>query len=1270
MPVDERLIQIDIEDEMRSSYLDYAMSVIVGRALPDVRDGLKPVHRRILYGMNEMGLVHNRAYRKSAKIVGEIMGNYHPHGDTAIYDTLVRMAQDFNMRYLLVDGQGNYGSVDGDPPAAMRYCVTGETLVVTDRGLQRMDRISAGGGEDISVRVLSKDGKAHTASKWFDCGVFPTRRVRSRHGYEVTGTLNHPLLVCVQGPEGRTTLAWKTIEHVRPGDWVVLERSEVLWPDDPVDLRALHPEMPCGSRAELHVLPTHLDDDFAFLMGALVAEGTFRRECIEFTNTPGDFLDAFQAAWTRVFPTCRLHVFLRGPSGYGKKPFWQVQVVSQQVNNFLSRVGLFGKSGVREIPEPVLQSPHAVVAAFLRGLYEGDGSAEKSGRSLLRVGLCAKNRALVRQVQTLLLRFGIASALSEDHARGTWRLGIVGQENLKRFAEKIGFASKAKREALEGILSEHTGRALSRTDFVPFIAEYVRRSAWRGQREWLSKHNFDRHERLTKALPRLAEVLPAADVAVIEEIAETRYLFDQVVSVEDGGDQPVYSIRVDSLCHSFVANGFINHNTEARLTRLAEEMLADIDKETVDFGPNYDESRTEPLVLPAKVPNLLINGAGGIAVGYATNIPTHNLAEVVDGLLMVLDNPEATVEDLMRVIPGPDFPTAALIYGTQGIKDAYRTGRGLLTLRAKARVETDERTERDRIIVTEIPYQVNKARLIEKIAELIQDKRVEGISDLRDESDRDGMRVVVELKKGTIPLVVLNQLYKHTQMQSTFGVIMLALVRNRPEVLDLKQILAHFIEHRREVVVRRTAFELRKAEERAHVLEGLKIALDHLDAVITLIRGAASPDGARSGLMRQFALTEIQANAILDMKLQRLTQLERNKLVEEYQETLKRMEYLRSILASDALVRKLITDELLAAKEAYKDDRRTQIVPEEAEIDIEDMIAEEEVVVTISHAGYIKRNAVSLYRAQRRGGKGKIGMGIKEEDFVETLFTASTHDYLLFFTDAGKVYWLKVHEIPEAGRAAKGKALVNLLALAGDEKVTATLPVKEFRDDHFVVMATRQGVIKKTELSAYGNPRQGGIIALTLDEGDKLIAVEITDGRREILLGTRQGIVIRFKEEEARSIGRTARGVRGITLEEGNEVIGMETITPDSTTSILTITEGGYGKRTPVIEYRVQGRGGKGIISVKTTERNGPAVGFLQVRDGDEIVIMAAQGKILRCKVDDIREIGRNTQGVRILDLEDADDRVVGVARLAETAERDEVPPGNGDGGPPADNGE
>jgi DNA gyrase subunit A len=817
MPPDERLEHIDIEDEMRSSYLSYAMSVIVGRALPDVRDGLKPVHRRILFGMNEMGLASNRAYRKSAKIVGEVMGNYHPHGNMPIYDALVRMAQDFNMRYPLIDGQGNYGSMDGDPPAAERY-------------------------------------------------------------------------------------------------------------------------------------------------------------------------------------------------------------------------------------------------------------------------------------------------------------------------------------------------------------------------------------------------------------------------------------------------------TEARMTKLAEEMLADIDKETVDLGPNYDESLQEPLVLPTRVPNLLINGAGGIAVGYATNIPTHNIAEIIDGLFLLLENPEVTIAQLMKKIPGPDFPTAGFIYGMSGIKEAYETGRGLLTLRAKVVVETEERTERERLIVTEIPYQVNKVTLIKKIAELVQEDRIKGISDLRDESsDREGVRVVIELKRGEIPLVVLNNLYKHTPLETTFGVIMLALVNNRPEVLNLKQILHHFLEHRREVIVRRTAFELRKAEERAHILEGLKIALDHLDAVITLIRGSQSPDEARAGLIRQFGLTEIQANAILDMRLQRLTQLERAKLIEEYQEVLKQIEQLKSVLASEALVRTIIKDELTEIREAYKDERRTQIVKEEAEISLEDLIAEEEVIVTISHTGYIKRNAVSLYRAQRRGGKGKIGMGIKEEDFAENLFTASTHDSLLFFTDAGKVYWLKVHEIPEASRAAKGKAIINLLALAGSEKVTATLPVKEFRDDRYIVMGTKKGIIKKTELSAFSNPRQGGIIALGLEGGDKLIGVQLTDGQREILLGTRQGITIRFKEEEVRPMGRTAYGVKGITLEEGNEVIGMETITPDSTTSILTVTEGGYGKRTPVGEYRVQGRGGKGIISVKTTERNGLAVGFLQVRDDDEIMLIAAQGNVLRCKVDDIREIGRNTQGVRILDLDGEGDRVVGVARLAEVVEREEA---------------
>ncbi|GJL56658.1 MAG: DNA gyrase subunit A [Nitrospirales bacterium] len=818
MPTEDRLTQIAIEDEMRLSYLDYAMSVIVGRALPDVRDGLKPVHRRILYGMNEMGLAANRPYRKSAKIVGEIMGNYHPHGDSAIYDTLVRMAQPFNMRYTLVDGQGNYGSVDGDPPAAMRY-------------------------------------------------------------------------------------------------------------------------------------------------------------------------------------------------------------------------------------------------------------------------------------------------------------------------------------------------------------------------------------------------------------------------------------------------------TEARLTKIAQEMLVDIDKETVDFTPTYDESSVEPLVLPAKVPSLLINGAGGIAVGYATNIPTHNLGEVTSALIELIDRPDMSIDELMEIIPGPDFPTAGFIYGTQGIKDAYHTGRGLLTVRAKADIETDEKTDRSRIIVTELPYQVNKARLLEKIAELIHDKRIEGISDLRDESDRDGLRVVVELKKNEPPIVLLNQLYKHTQMQTTFGVIMLALVHNRPEVLNLKQILAAFIEHRREVIIRRTAFDLRKAEERAHILEGLTIALSNLDAIIALIRGASAPDVARHGLMEQFALSELQANAILDMRLQRLTQLEQDKLAQEYQEIKAKILELKEILDSDSRVRQIIKDELLEIREAYTDERRTRIVPAEADIQLEDLIAEEEVIVTVSHAGYIKRNPASIYRAQNRGGKGKIGMGVRDEDFVEKIFSASTHDHLLFFTDAGKVYWLKVYQLPDVGRASKGKAMVNLLALAPDEKVTVTLSVKEFRSDQYIVMATRQGTIKKTELSAYSNPRQGGIIALTLDEGDKLIGVELTDGQQDIVLGTRLGLVIRFKESDVRAMGRTARGVRGINLEEGNHVIGMISLYPDSVSSVLTVTEKGYGKRTQASEYRAQSRAGKGVISVKVTDKNGPAVSFHQVTDTDDIMMMTAEGMVLRMRIGDLREIGRNSQGVRLIDMSE-DDRVVGVAKLmiaegSETAEPD-----------------
>ena len=806
--------QINIEQEMKTSYLDYSMSVIVGRALPDVRDGLKPVHRRILYAMFREGLLHNRKYSKSAGVVGEVLKKYHPHGDSAVYDTMVRMAQDFNMRYPLVDGQGNFGSVDGDPAAAYRY-------------------------------------------------------------------------------------------------------------------------------------------------------------------------------------------------------------------------------------------------------------------------------------------------------------------------------------------------------------------------------------------------------------------------------------------------------TEARLTKLAEELLADIDKETVDFTPNFDDTTVEPSVLPTRVPNLLINGSAGIAVGMATNIPPHNLSEVVDALVMMIDNTEVTIPELMTAIKGPDFPTAGFIHGYEGIKQTYLTGRGIIQMRARAVIE-EGRGDRESIIVTELPYQVNKARLLERIAELVQEKKITGIAEIRDESDREGMRIAIDLKKGELSTVILNQLFKHTAMQSTFGVIMLALVNNQPRVLNLRKLLSNFIQHRREVVVRRTKFDLRKAEERAHILLGLKIALDNLDAVIALIKASANPEEARTGLVREFKLSEIQAQAILEMRLQRLTGLERDKIIAEYEEVLKEIAKLTEILGSGGLVMKIIRDELLAIKSEYGDVRRTEIVAQTSEIDIEDLIKDEEMVITISHAGYIKRNVLTNYRAQKRGGKGKIGMETKEEDFVERLFTATAHSYILFFTNKGRVYWLKVHQIPEASRQAKGKAIVNLIQIGRDERVTAALPVREFTPGHFILMATKKGIIKKTELESYSHPRPSGIIAITLEEGDELIAAEVTDGKCDVFLGTRDGLSIRFSETDVREIGRTGKGVIGIRLDKGNEVVGMEIVRDDST--ILTATEYGYGKRSTLEDYRSQGRGGKGIITIKITEKNGRVIGMAQVSAEDEIILITSNGKVLRIRAKDISVQGRNTQGVRLFDIEEGD-HVVSFAKLVEREEEKEAVP-------------
>ncbi len=808
----EKIIPVYIEEEMKDSYINYAMSVIVGRALPDVRDGLKPVHRRILYTMKELSLEHNKPYKKSARIVGDCMGKYHPHGDAAIYDTIVRMAQDFSLRYTLVDGQGNFGSVDGDAAASMRY-------------------------------------------------------------------------------------------------------------------------------------------------------------------------------------------------------------------------------------------------------------------------------------------------------------------------------------------------------------------------------------------------------------------------------------------------------TEARLEHITDTMLLDIDKDTVDFVPNFDGSLQEPSLLPACLPNLLVNGSSGIAVGMATNIPPHNLKEIAGAVIFVIENPDCTPKDLLKKVKGPDFPTGGIIRGYEGIKSAYTTGRGRLKINAKAFIE-EQKSGKEAIIVKEIPYQVNKARLIESIADLVQEKKLEGISDLRDESDKDGMRIVIELKRGINAHVVLNQLYKHTQMQETFGVIMLALVDGRPRVLNLKEMFDEFIKHRKVVIVRRTKFDLAKAQDRAHILEGLKIALKNLDRIIKVIKESENPQVAKVELMKKFDLSEKQATAILEMQLQRLTGLERGKIEKEYLELIKRIEFLKSILASEAKVLEIIKDEMKELSEKFGDERRTEIAPEAEELDIEDLIAEEDVVITISHAGYIKRLPVSNYRKQRRGGKGVTGADMKEEDFVEHLFIASTHEYMLFFTDKGNVHWLKVHEIPEGGRLSKGKAIVNLLQLAAGENISAFVPVEEFKEGHYLIMATKNGLIKKTALTAYSNPRKGGIIGIGLEKDDALIGVKMTSGDDEILLATKEGKAIRFKEAQVRDMGRAAKGVKGVSLGKKDECIAMDIVKPDQT--ILTVTGQGFGKRTLFKEYRLQSRGGKGIINIKVTGKNGEAVGLKTVSDKDEIMLMTEKGMIVRSPVKDIRSTGRSTQGVRLMRL-DAGDKVASVAKIVPEDEDEKV---------------
>jgi DNA gyrase subunit A len=1152
-----------LEEEMRSAYLDYAMSVIVGRALPDVRDGLKPVHRRVLYVMNELGLQPNRKHVKSAQIVGEVMGKYHPHGDASIYDTLVRLAQDFSMRHPLVDGHGNFGNIDGYGAAAMRYCVVGDTRVATTRGTVRIDSLAAGMAAeseiDLDIEVLDRLGRPVRASKVFHSGVHPTLRMVTKEGYELTGTHNHPVL-CLVDMAGVPLLLWKLLEELRPGDRVLLAR--------------------CQQRAQ---------------------------------SDPSD------------------------DAGSGASPL-------------AALAGL--QSRAKTIPESVWSGAREFKRVFLSSLFTGHGSCSLLPRSTIQISYSTYSERLARDVQLLLLEFGVISRLCR-YTKGELKVVITNRRDARLFAERVGFRG-AKQRKLEAALATIplTSRALSH-DHVPGVASFVRGSARSADRDsrWLARHNIDRVERWEAGGTAIMERIASEDVrAVIEPLVTGDYYYAEVAEVAEAGTRPVYSLRVETDDHSFITNGFVSHNTEARLDRLATEMLRDLDADTVDFVPTYDGTRQEPLVLPSRFPNLLVNGSSGIAVGMATNIPPHNLREVIGATIAYLDDPDIDVEGLMQHIKGPDFPTAGTILGREGIRDAYATGRGRVRVQAKAHMEPIGQGK-EAIIVTELPYQVRKGGdggLILKIRDLVVDKKLSEISDLRDESDRHGMRLVIELKRDAIPKVVLNKLYKHTPMQTTFGVNMVALVDNVPRTLSLREMIGHYVDHQREVVIRRTQFELRRAEERAHVLEGLLIALQNLDEVIALIRASRDPETARTGLVSRFDLTVVQAQAILQLTLSRLTALEAGKVKEEHADLVERIKELREILGDEARVNALIKEELAEIREVHGDERRTEITHAEGEIDIEDLIADQQMVISITHSGYIKSLPLSTYRQQRRGGVGVTGMDMKDEDYIEHLFVSSTHDYLLFFTNRGKVYRLKVYELPEASRTAKGRALVNLLPLREGERVQSVLSTRDFTEGKYLVFATRNGIVKKTEFLAYNTPiKADGIIAINIRDDDELIAVRRTSGDDDIIMVSRSGQAARFGESQVRPMGRDTSGVRGMNVsQKGNAVLAMDVARDDQ--ELLVVTENGYGKRTPISDYPVKGRGTMGVRTIQLTENKGALAGALVVREHQELVFISQNGMVQRTSVRGINRYGRSSQGVRVMNIRD-DDQVSAVALIVDS---------------------
>ncbi|HWH44228.1 MAG TPA: DNA gyrase subunit A [Thermoleophilaceae bacterium] len=1222
-----------LEEEMRSSYLDYAMSVIVGRALPDVRDGLKPVHRRVLYAMNEVGLTPGRPYRKCANVVGAVMGNYHPHGDSAIYDALVRLAQDFAQRYPLVDGQGNFGSIDNDPPAAMRYCVTGDTRVATTAGTLRIDSIVPGAmpesETDIDLEVLDRLGRPVPASRLFHSGDHPTLRLTTKQGHELTGTHNHPVL-CLVDVAGVPMLLWKLLDEIGPGDRVAMAR------------------VPLADERETSTEERSL----ALLAGAFVAEGWISGRRAGFNNVDAAYFDAVAEAYDAA---------VGGPRYVSSRVIASGSVLHELDVHNLEHLHssplaeITGRSAAKRVPEFVWRMSQEGKRVFLRSLFTGDGSSSLLPRHTIQVSYSTRSAGLARDVQLLLLEFGVVGRICRA-ASGELKVVVSNRRDARIFARELGFLG-AKHDKLVRDLATipESSRALS-SDHVPFVAGFIRSesgSPW-SDRDWLVRHNVDRIERWEQGGQAILERIASPEARrVVEPLVSGGYYYAEVESVERAGTRPVYSIKVETEDHSFLTNGFVSHNTEARLERIATELLADIDEDTVDFGPNYDGSRNEPLVLPARFPNLLVNGATGIAVGMATNIPPHNLRETVDAVVAYVDNPQIDVAGLMQHIKGPDFPTAGIILGRQGIKDAYETGRGRVRMQARAHIEP-LRQGKEAIIVTELPYQVSKgdgrndgSGLIKKIAEVVGDKKIPEISDLRDESGKDGIRIVIELKRDAIPKVVLNKLYKHTPMQATFGVNMVALVDGVPKTLSLREVIGAYVDHQRDVIVRRTKYRLHKAERRAHILEGLLIAVADIDAVIELIRSSSDVEEARGRLMERFELSEVQAQAILDLQLRRLTSLAVDELRKEHADEVEKIKEFRSILGDEERVNAVIKEELAEIRGAYGDERRTEITASADDIDIEDLIADQQMVISITKSGYIKSLPLSTYRQQKRGGVGVIGMDMKDDDYIEHLFVCSTHDYLLFFTNRGKVYRQKVYELPEGARTGKGRALVNLLPLREGEFVKAVIETRDFAEGKYLVFATRKGMVKKTEFIAYNTPiKADGIIAIKIRADDELVAVRRTSGDDSVLMVSRSGHAAHFEETQVRAMGRDTSGVRGMNVSRGdNRVLAMDIAREG--TELLVVTENGYGKRTAVSEYPKKGRGSMGVQTIKLTEAKGALAGALVVKEHQDLVFISQNGMVQRTPVAGINLYGRASQGVRVMNLRE-DDMVSAVALVAE----------------------